>query len=78
MNFCLDSQAEAMRAELGNNKGERITICDSGTFDAYIADGWSVLSIATESKENGKSTSNEKRPEPTRQKRRRTSLLKRE
>lgn len=65
-----------MQAELGNNKGERITICDNSTFDRYIADGWSVLSITNEEgKEDGKSTTDEKRPHEARQKRRRKALL---
>lgn len=55
-----------MLAELGNKQGERITVSDNGTFDRYIADGWCVLSITTESKEDGKSTT--KKTHETRQK----------
>lgn len=64
-----------MRAEIVNKRGDRIYVNDSATFDRYIADGWSVLSITHEENENGKSTTNEKRPNEARQKRRRATLL---
>jgi len=61
-----------MLAELGNKKGDRITVSDNGTFDRYIADGWSVISIATESKDDGKDASKE--PNEARQKRQKNLL----
>jgi hypothetical protein len=36
-----------MRAELANKRGDRIYVSDNGTFDRYITDGWSVISIVT-------------------------------
>ena len=64
-----------MQAELGNKQGERITVCDNGTFDRYITDGWSVLSIITERKEDGKISTDEKIPQQAGQKGRRKTLL---
>lgn len=60
-----------MQAELGNKQGERITVCDNGTFDRYITDGWSVLSIIIERQDNGNAKTNEKGPVQAGQKRRR-------
>lgn len=64
-----------MQAELGNKQGERITVCDNGTFDRYITDGWSVLSIINERKDDGKTSTDEKRANKTGQKGRRKAML---
>ena len=64
-----------MRAELRNKQGERITVCDNSTFDRYITDGWSVLSIFTERQENGKTSTDEKSANKTGQKGRKKTML---
>lgn len=64
-----------MQAELCNKQGERITVYDNSTFDRYITDGWSILSIFTERQENGKTSTDEKRPHQAGQKGRRKTLL---
>ena len=65
-----------MQALLSHPKHGRLTVYDNNTFDRYIADGWSVISIISEENKHGKANdTSEKRPNEARQKRRRASLL---